>query len=128
MRERDQLFLGHILAAITDIECFTAEGKVAFMADRKTQSAVLRQLEIIGEAVKNLGPATTASAPTVPWRAIAGTPVRLIRASFTPTSASTWMRSGQWLSRICQRCAPRFNALPLADGWLKAAHRLVPVG
>ena len=56
MTERDRLFLQHILAAIEDIEQFSREGRSEFMADRKTQSAVVRQLEIIGEAVKNLRP------------------------------------------------------------------------
>ena len=48
MNERDRLFLGHILAAIADIGDFTRDGRAAFLADRKTQSAVIRQLEIIG--------------------------------------------------------------------------------
>ena len=56
MTDRDDLFLTHILAAIADIESFTIEGRSNFMTDRKTQSAVLRQLAIVGEAVKNLSP------------------------------------------------------------------------
>ena len=83
MTERDRLFLEHILAAIADIETFTTEGNVGFMADRKTQSAVVRQLEIVGEAVKNLSPALTASEAAVPWRLIAGTRDRLIHAYFS---------------------------------------------
>lgn len=58
MTERDGLFLRHILAAIADIESFTAEGRSGFMADRKRQSAVVRQLSIIGEAGKNLSPSS----------------------------------------------------------------------
>ena len=54
MIERDRLYLGHILAAIDDIADFTRAGREAFIPDRKTQSAVIRQLEIIGEAVKRL--------------------------------------------------------------------------
>jgi len=50
------------------------------MADRKTQSAVVRQLEIMGEAVKNLSATLTASESAVPWRQIAGTRDRLIHA------------------------------------------------
>lgn len=42
MSERDRLFLGHILGALDDIASFTAEGRTAFMSDRKTQSAVVR--------------------------------------------------------------------------------------
>jgi uncharacterized protein with HEPN domain len=66
MNERDRLFLKHILDAIADIESFTAEGRHGFMADRKTQSAVVRPLAIIGEAVKNLSPELTANVPAVP--------------------------------------------------------------
>jgi uncharacterized protein with HEPN domain len=82
MSERDKLFLGHILGAIDDICSFTADGRPAFMSDRKTQSAVVRQLEIIGEAVKQISSETTALAPGVPWRLIAGTRDRLIHAYF----------------------------------------------
>ncbi len=52
MNERDDLFLMHILNAIAEIGAYTTAGRHDFMADRKTQSAVIRQLEIIGEAVK----------------------------------------------------------------------------
>ena len=53
MNERDGLFLNHIFGAITDIESFmVAQDRVGFLADRKTQSAVIRQLEIIGEEVE----------------------------------------------------------------------------
>lgn len=52
------------------------------MADRKTQSAVMRQLEIIGEAVKNLSAVLTSRESAAPWRQIAGTRDRLIHAYF----------------------------------------------
>jgi uncharacterized protein with HEPN domain len=80
MSERDRLFLGHILGALDDIANFTVEGQPTFMSDRKTQSAVARQLESIGEAVKQLSSETTARAPGVPWQLIAGTRDRLIHA------------------------------------------------
>ena len=90
MNERDALFLVHVLDATADIEAFTAEGREAFMSDRKTQSAVIRQLEIIGEAVKNLSPALTQSEPTVPWRQIAGARDRLIHAYFSVDLTAVW--------------------------------------
>jgi uncharacterized protein with HEPN domain len=90
MTERDALFLEHILAAIRDIEAFTAEGREAFMVDRKTQSAVVRQLEIIGEAVKNLSAAFTGSETAIPWRLIAGTRDRLIHAYFRVNLDAVW--------------------------------------
>ena len=90
MNERDALFLGHLLDAAADIEAFTAEGHKAFMADRKTQSAVIRQLEIIGEAVKNLSVALTQSEPAIPWRQIAGARDRLIHAYFSVDLDAVW--------------------------------------
>lgn len=90
MNERDRLFLKHILDAIADIESFTAEGRSGFMADRKTQSAVVRQLEIIGEAVKNLSAALTGREDAVPWRQIAGTRDRLIHAYFSVDLDAVW--------------------------------------
>lgn len=46
--------------------------KAAFGTDRKTQSAVLHQLMVIGEAVKRLSPEFRASHMDIPWSAIAG--------------------------------------------------------
>lgn len=90
MTERDGLFLAHILVAIADIESFTIEGRGNFMADRKTQSAVMRQLAIVGEAVKNLSPALVGGEPAVPWRQIAGARDRLIHAYFSVDLDAVW--------------------------------------
>jgi uncharacterized protein with HEPN domain len=90
MNERDRLFLGHVLEAIAAIEDFTAEGRGFFMADLKTQSAVVRQIEIIGEAVKNLSAELVASEAEVPWRQIAGTRDRLIHAYFKVDLDAVW--------------------------------------
>lgn len=50
-----RIFLKDILAAIDSIESFTAGVNLeAFQADDKTQSAVIRKFEIIGEAVRHV--------------------------------------------------------------------------
>lgn len=90
MTDRERLFRGHILSAIDDIAEFTADGRDKFFAERKTQSAVIRQLEIIGEAVKQLSPALTSAEPAVPWREIAGTRDRLIHGYFTVDIDAVW--------------------------------------
>jgi uncharacterized protein with HEPN domain len=95
MNERDRLFLGHVLDAIAAIESFTVEGREAFMLDLKTQSAVVRQIEIIGEAVKNLDAALIAREPAVPWRQIAGTRDRLIHAYFKVDLDAVWTMVSQ---------------------------------
>ena len=90
MTERDRLFVGHVLDAIAAIESFTAEGRLYFLSDLKTQSAVVRQIEIIGEAVKNLSAELVASETAVPWRLIAGTRDRLIHGYFKIDLDAVW--------------------------------------
>ncbi|MFP3936934.1 MAG: DUF86 domain-containing protein [Phycisphaerae bacterium] len=68
----DRLYLEHILQAIRKIEEYTADGRDAFMTDRKSQDAVLRNFEIIGEATKRLGKECKTRRPDIPWRDIAG--------------------------------------------------------
>ncbi len=100
MTERDRLYLGHILEAIIAIETFTTDGRDAFFADPKTQSAVVRQIEIIGEAVKRLSPELTAANAHVPWRQIAGTRDRLIHAYFRVDLDAVWAMVEQDLPQL----------------------------
>ena len=88
--DRDRLYLRHILEAIAAIEEFTQADRAGFLADRKTQSAVIRQLEIIGEAVKRLSPELTAVETAVPWRLIAGARDRLIHGYFKVDLDAVW--------------------------------------
>ena len=76
---RDDAHLLDILkAARLAIEFKGPAGKAEFLADAKTQSAVLHQLLIIGEAVKRISPEFRAAHPEVPWKLIAGTRDKLI--------------------------------------------------
>ena len=53
---RDELYLQHVLDAIRKIERYAAVGHDDFMVTSHWQDAVIRQLEIIGEAVKRISP------------------------------------------------------------------------
>jgi len=86
----DRVFLLHIEQAIIDIQEFTHEGHEVFLRDKKTQFAVVRSLEIIGEASKRVSPALKLSHPTVPWRAIASMHDRLIHDCFGVDLAIVW--------------------------------------
>jgi hypothetical protein len=52
------------------------------MAERMRQDAVIRKLEIIGEAVKQFSNATKESRPEIPWKQIAGMRDRLTHDYF----------------------------------------------
>jgi len=54
------------------------------------QSAVIRQLEIVGEAVRNLSGELKARETMVPWRDIAGTRDKLIHGYFSVNLDVVW--------------------------------------
>lgn len=68
----DAVYLRHILEAISLIERYVAVGRDVFMTTSHWQDAVIRQLEIIGEATKQLSQGLRSQHPEVPWRRIAG--------------------------------------------------------
>jgi uncharacterized protein with HEPN domain len=83
------------LADIVDACCRVAmyiEGLDAatFAKDLKTQDAVIRQFEIIGEAVKTLPDELMAKESSVPWRQIAGFRDVLLHAYFAVESSVVW--------------------------------------
>jgi uncharacterized protein with HEPN domain len=68
----DRLYLTHILDAIEKIETYVSVGHDVFVSTSHWQDAVIRQLEIIGEATKRLSKQLCSQHPEVPWRRIAG--------------------------------------------------------
>jgi uncharacterized protein with HEPN domain len=74
----DRVYLAHIRDAIERIVKYTSEGKSEFDHDEKTQDAVVRNLEIIGEAAKNVSDEMRANRPDIPWRRLAGMRDKLI--------------------------------------------------
>jgi uncharacterized protein with HEPN domain len=68
----DRVYLRHILDAIAKIASYVSVGYDEFMAESHWQDAVIRQLEIIGEATKKLSWELRSRHPEVPWRRIAG--------------------------------------------------------
>ena len=61
-----------------------------FDLDLKTQDAVIRVFEIIGEAVKSLPEDWTHAEPDIPWRQIAGFRDVLAHAYFAVNSSVVW--------------------------------------
>lgn len=86
----DRVYLLHIRDAIDAIASYTVAGKDDFMADRKTQDAVLRNLEIVGEATKRLSRESRSSQADVAWQQIAGMRDRLIHAYFGVDLRLVW--------------------------------------
>ena len=86
----DQVFLAHIRDAINRIDSYVQAGREAFFVDTKTQDAVIRNLEVIGEAVKNLSADLRAQHPEMPWTRIAGMRDVLIHDYFGVRLETVW--------------------------------------
>jgi uncharacterized protein with HEPN domain len=79
MPREDRLYLSHVLDAAERIEGYIAGlDLVAFLDDPLRQDGVIRQLGIVGEAVKHLSQDLRASTPDVLWGDIAGMRDRLV--------------------------------------------------
>jgi uncharacterized protein with HEPN domain len=70
--KNDQLYISNIKEAIHWIETYTDTGEQSFLTTKMIQDAVIRNLEIIGEATKNLSPEFRQQNPQIPWRQMAG--------------------------------------------------------
>jgi len=70
--KNDLLYLRHIQDAILKIESYISVGRDVFMTTTHWQDAVVRQLEIIGEAAKRVSEELRSKYPDILWRRIAG--------------------------------------------------------
>lgn len=69
---QDRLYLASILDCLDRIAEYTDDGEAAFFASRLIQDGVIRNLEVIGEATKNLSAEQRNANPDIPWRQMAG--------------------------------------------------------
>lgn len=91
MNKDPLVFLGHVRDAIKLIENFTdGHTKDKFFLNELVQSAVVRQIEIIGEATKNLSIRFRKKYPQVPWSDIAGMRDKLIHQYFGVNLHRVW--------------------------------------
>ena len=68
----DRTYLLHIRDAIQRIEDYSRVGRSEFFAKTHWQDAIIRQLEIVGEASKRLSAELRSANPAVPWRRVCG--------------------------------------------------------
>ena len=107
-KRRDKDFLGDIKEAVERIASYT-KGLTykKFLLDRKTQDAVVRNFEIIGEAVKNISKDLRAKHPEIQWKKISGLRDKLIHFYFGIDYKIVWNIA----KRNCLNCQNRFKTV-----------------
>jgi uncharacterized protein with HEPN domain len=90
MSQRDLPYLQHVLDACADIGEFVAPGRQEVEGSKLILNAVVRQLLVLGEAVKRISPETRALAPKVAWKQIAGMRDRLVHDYFDIVPKQVW--------------------------------------
>ena len=92
MSERnDRELLEDIIECISRITAYTEHVNYDdYQRDYKTQDAVIRNIEIIGEAVKSLSDGLKNRCPGIQWKNIAGTRDKLIHDYFGVNIDIVW--------------------------------------
>jgi len=91
MKKEIKIFIEDILESIKNIEEYVrGMDKEKFLGDNKTQDAVLRKLEVIGEAVKNIPDEVKEKYPEISWKRIAGMRDIIIHEYFGVNLKRVW--------------------------------------
>ena len=96
-----EIFLTHILESVEQIERTTQKLDVgSFRADREKQNAVVREYEIIGEAMKNIPAKFRKKYPQIPWQKAIGMRNKLIHEYFGVDLDLIWQTTKKDLPKL----------------------------
>ena len=100
-KRRDLESLSDIKEAARRIENYIKKTSYRkFLKDTKTQDAVVRNLEIIGEAAKNISDDSKKEYPKIQWKKLAGVRDRLIHQYFGVNYDIIWVIAKEELPEI----------------------------
>ena len=91
MKRDDTVYLRHILDAIGLIKEYTrGMSENEFLGNSMAHDAVIRQIEIIGEAARNISDEFREKHPKLPWAKMVGIRNKIIHEYFNINYAIVW--------------------------------------
>jgi uncharacterized protein with HEPN domain len=91
MKRDDRVYLNHMLDAITQVETYlNSATKQQFIEENMLHDAVIRQLEIVGEASRNISEEIQEKYSLVPWGQIIAMRNRIVHAYFDVNLEIAW--------------------------------------
>ena len=101
MKKNLKIFLTHILDSINLIEEYIkGKSKLDFLKSKQLQDSVIRRIEIIGEAIKNIPNDIKKNYSQIPWKEITGMRDILIHQYFGVDLDLTWQVIDKDLPRL----------------------------
>lgn len=101
MVKSDAVYIQHILDAISRIETYVAGmTESGFLQDSLRKDAVVRQLEIIGEAARALSEEGRTKFNNIPWPRVVGMRNRLIHEYFDVSWSAVWQTATEELKEL----------------------------
>lgn len=92
MKRDESVYLQHILDAIARIDRYLlGVDEATFCRQELLQDGAIRQIEIIGEAVKRLSPELLSGHPQIPWQDVSGMRDKLIHDYFGVDIEKVWL-------------------------------------
>jgi len=91
MIKDDRIYLDHILESFAKVVQYLEDVSYeAYLIDEEKQDAIIRKIEVAGEATKRLSNSFREKHPDIPWRAIAGMRDKLIHDYFDVDLETVW--------------------------------------
>ena len=111
MQKHDKIRFMHMLDAIEEARSFVKNrSRESLDNDRQLVLALIKDIEIVGEAASRISDEAQSASPEIPWASIIGMRNRLIHAYFDINLDILWQTVNQDLPKLAAELKLVFNA------------------